>query len=469
MCGLVAIIDHSPTKFFQEDFETFWTMLLLNSIRGEHSTGVVGVRKDGKAEYIKVPGHPFNLDKWKDFDEYKKRMVQQYTSVVGHGRFATRGAITSKNAHPFKRGDITLVHNGTLTNFEELKRNYKNGDVFEVDSDVCAQLFNNFAIQETLSKLWGAFAFIWHDQRDNKIRAVRNYERPLWMFKRTDKDKYYLASDPSVFSWIKDKYKMTGTVEEIETNTLYTFDNKTNGEVTKEKVTTNFTQAVSYGGKNYGTNDYYDNWTRDNISNLAKKPNPTPPASKITHQVDKYIKGDVDLSVGQRVIFSPVDYKDHVKNGVVILDAHTVVGNVVRVNGPVEAVGVYMGKMEDIFDADTLSGIIRSIIVLPESAQHLCRVVVHSIKPYTPSSNVIDLPTKDFKKETTVLSDSEASQELILYDKSRMRMDRFNIMTKDGCEFCDATITSVQAPFVLIVGQKAYCPDCTIKQKYTLQ
>lgn len=52
--------------------------------------------------------------------------------VMGHTRYATRGAITVANCHPFKVGDVTLAHNGMIYNSDSLDRKY--GRTCPVDS-----------------------------------------------------------------------------------------------------------------------------------------------------------------------------------------------------------------------------------------------------------------------------------------------------------------------------------------------
>lgn len=44
--------------------------------------------------------------------------------MMGHTRYATRGAITVDNCHPFKVGDVTLAHNGVVYNWASLDVKY---------------------------------------------------------------------------------------------------------------------------------------------------------------------------------------------------------------------------------------------------------------------------------------------------------------------------------------------------------
>lgn len=59
------------------------------------------------------------------------------THAIGHTRMATESAVTTKGAHPFSTGtDQCLVHNGSLSNHNGLRRELKrNGIAFSTDND----------------------------------------------------------------------------------------------------------------------------------------------------------------------------------------------------------------------------------------------------------------------------------------------------------------------------------------------
>jgi methylamine---glutamate N-methyltransferase subunit A len=92
---------------------------------------------------------------------------------IGHTRMATESAVTTMGAHPFSTGaDQCLVHNGSLSNHNNLRRELKReGRVFETENDtevaaayLSAQMDKGFslgsALEKSLGDLDGFYTFV---------------------------------------------------------------------------------------------------------------------------------------------------------------------------------------------------------------------------------------------------------------------------------------------------------------------
>ncbi len=95
------------------------------------------------------------------------------THGIGHTRMATESAVTTMGAHPFSTGsDQCLVHNGSLSNHNSVRRNLKRaGMTFETENDtevaaafISHKLDTGSALGEamaaTLTDLDGFFTFV---------------------------------------------------------------------------------------------------------------------------------------------------------------------------------------------------------------------------------------------------------------------------------------------------------------------
>ena len=471
MCGLIATIDYSTSKFFFPDSEAFFSMLLLNSLRGAHSTGAFAVRNDGRSEYIKAVGSPYVLDKYKDWDDFLHRIPIKYTALVGHGRFATKGAINIKNAHPFRRGKITLVHNGTISNFEELKKLYTPKDTFEVDSDLCANLFHSHTPAEAIEKIEGAFAFIFFDEEENKLKIVRNYERPLYFFKRKDKQQYIFASDEAIFGWLKAKHGMRGESEMLPANILHTFSFDKE-EYQTEQIKTHTKVYPVYGG--YGGNDSeYEEWGNWNkkekdYNNAKTYDLPYRKRENLTEKIvnaafgglkeklkdagqkkSTYKFGDVNLIIGDKIKWIPNDYRESVDR--TTKETKTfLIGSLENCPLSIEVNAITKLSINDLLADSPLVGKIKSLTVFPPDNELHCRIFVDEVETVKSGEN-----TK-----------TNSVEWYTLYDKARIRESEFKNMAAFGCGTCKAPILAQQADFILMIGSSLYCPDCTVHAKY---
>ena len=157
MCGIIGITGEGQV-----------VPRLLDSLkrleyRGYDSAGVAAV-VDGRIERRRAKG------KIRALEEVLADEPLKATVGIGHTRWATHGAPNVPNAHPHRAGRVTLVHNGIIENFAELKAELTElGHVFEsqTDTEVVAHLVDQtlsegaaplVAFKATLDRLTGAYA-----------------------------------------------------------------------------------------------------------------------------------------------------------------------------------------------------------------------------------------------------------------------------------------------------------------------
>ncbi|HCU24954.1 MAG TPA: glutamine--fructose-6-phosphate transaminase (isomerizing) [Deltaproteobacteria bacterium] len=124
---------------------------------------------------------------------------------IGHTRWATHGRPSEANAHPHRSGKITVVHNGIIENFAELRRELtEKGFQFssETDSEIIAHLVEAEggprtatlqAFKKALHRLRGSYAIaLLNEAEPDRLYAAR-HGSPLVLGIGTGAN--YVASD----------------------------------------------------------------------------------------------------------------------------------------------------------------------------------------------------------------------------------------------------------------------------------
>ena len=106
--------------------------------RGYDSAGIATV-ENGELDRRRAEGKLGNLQKRILLDPLAGHIG------IGHTRWATHGAPTEVNAHPHMSGQVSVVHNGIIENFRDLRDELtKSGCVFstQTDTEVIAHLID---------------------------------------------------------------------------------------------------------------------------------------------------------------------------------------------------------------------------------------------------------------------------------------------------------------------------------------
>ena len=176
MCGIVGYTGYKPAA-----------PLLLNGLakleyRGYDSAGLALLTPRRKLWIIKKSGKINHL-----VQAVKKAHVPpEITSGIGHTRWATHGHPTDQNAHPHTdcSGNIAVVHNGIIENYQTLKKQLMEGGHHfksQTDSEVLAHLVEEGlkryswreAVRWALKKIRGTYSVVavWEGETDSLIGA----------------------------------------------------------------------------------------------------------------------------------------------------------------------------------------------------------------------------------------------------------------------------------------------------------
>ena len=205
MCGIVGYIgDNSASPILIDGLKKL-------EYRGYDSAGIAVYGDDG-VKICKTKGRIADLE-----GKLENEGKLEGCVGIGHTRWATHGAPDDINAHPHKGGNgrITLVHNGIIENYIELKIMLEQkGYVFvsQTDTEVLAHLFDFFydgdslkAMSKVMKMVRGSYATaVLIEDKPDEIIAARK-DSPLIV--GIGENENFLASDiPAVLKYTRDCY-----------------------------------------------------------------------------------------------------------------------------------------------------------------------------------------------------------------------------------------------------------------------
>jgi len=157
------------------------------------------------------------------------------TTGISHTRWATHGAPVTSNAHPhFSRGEIAVVHNGIIENYEEIRSELqKAGYAFEsaTDTEVIAHLVHHLyrgdlldAVKKAVIRFKGAYAIgVISKSEPGRVIGAR-LGSPLIV--GIGKGENFLASDAMALAGTTDQivYLDEGDIVDVHADRIAIFD-----------------------------------------------------------------------------------------------------------------------------------------------------------------------------------------------------------------------------------------------------
>lgn len=241
MCGIVGYIGkNNATKLVLEGLKKL-------EYRGYDSAGLSFI-KDNKLMTFKKKGRIKVLEESFDQDEFSSNIS------IGHTRWATHGEPNEINAHPHLSSDgkITVVHNGIIENYLELRRDLIKNDykfLSQTDTEVIPNVIaDNYkgnildAVFKATEILKGTYSIgILDEKEPNRLIAVRNSSPLLFAI---CKDGYFIASDITSVIEHTNKiiYLEDGDIIDIREDS-YTIYDKNHKKVEREITEVNISAA----------------------------------------------------------------------------------------------------------------------------------------------------------------------------------------------------------------------------------
>lgn len=260
MCGIVGYTGKKCAK------DVVISALKNLEYRGYDSSGIAIFEND-KFNTYKSVGRIKNLESLLEKKDFSNSNI-----AIGHTRWATHGIPNTENAHPHRHGKISLVHNGIIENYLQLKNMLiEKGFSFysQTDTEVATCLIDylyqieleknsqNYskeklrlnAISKACNQIKGSYAFgIVFDDDSKSIYAAKKDSPLLIGISDTEN---FIASDISAFLEYTNKYILLKDMQYaiVSNDKVQIFNNDLNAIDYEEKI-------ANFSISNYQKNGY---------------------------------------------------------------------------------------------------------------------------------------------------------------------------------------------------------------------
>ncbi len=242
MCGIIGYVGnkHKVSDVLVKGLKSL-------EYRGYDSSGVA-IWKDSEFFLTKTVGKIVNLE-----NKLNSSDVLDGNIGIAHTRWATHGKPSDINSHPHRVGNVTIVHNGIIENYLEIKNEliekgitFKSETDTEVGAALLSYLYNNgndclTTIKLFMDKVIGSYALgIVFDDCSDILYAVKK-DSPLIVGYGCDEN--FIASDvPAIIDYTKEYSLLKEKHIAVIMDNNITFYNESLKKVKLEVLTAGFNQ-----------------------------------------------------------------------------------------------------------------------------------------------------------------------------------------------------------------------------------
>lgn len=223
MCGIVGVLGH------HEVAPILVEALKRLEYRGYDSAGIATVN-NGRLDRRRAVGKLVNLSDLLVHDPLAGK------AGIGQTRWATHGGVTVPNAHPHRSGKVSVVHNGIIENFREIREEMlAKGLTFEsqTDTESVVVLTRHHldqgddpltAVQRTVARLTGAFALCFLFDGEDDLMIGARHGAPLAV--GYGEGENFIGSDALALAPMTDRlsYLEDGDVVRVTRSSVEIFD-----------------------------------------------------------------------------------------------------------------------------------------------------------------------------------------------------------------------------------------------------
>lgn len=210
MCGIIGFVGQVAEGCWGQTHSIIESLFRHAEVRGRDATGFVANAvpfDQPERSRIIWDKHPSTASEFVASSRaFRSLGHRRCTAFVGHVRAATHGTpADNRNNHPFVSDDQTLflVHNGILSNHEEIADSLSLDRHTECDSEILLRMVEtatNVAggLQNCLRLLKGSMAIAVYDEATGSVWLAQNGGRPLWLARLRKDHRWFFASTQKI-------------------------------------------------------------------------------------------------------------------------------------------------------------------------------------------------------------------------------------------------------------------------------